>query len=182
MYRPELTTVAQGFDLYYPDIRKRQRTFDTSDAYRVLLKTFAQVYSSSPEELAKERSGDLDPVAAAAGIASRVAAVSAKVASDGYYRTKLTSDLVGRYIRGIRVEPHHEYPALSKVRLDIGTFKHVEVLKNFAYQSLIMSSMLKVAEHRGKDIVKSIFKTLTQPWVRGHGACLAVRGCAKSLI
>ena len=154
-------TVAQRLGLYYPEIRKRQRKFDTSDAYRVLLKTFAQVYSSSPEELAEEKSGDLDPVAAAAGIASRVAAVSAKIASDGYFRTKLTSDLVGRYIGGVRVEPNQEYPALSRVRLDIETFKQVEVLKNFAYQSLIMSSMLKVTEHRGKDIVKSIFKTLT---------------------
>jgi dGTPase len=44
--------------------------------------------------------------------------------------------------------------------LNIESFKSMEVLKNFAFVSLIMSPRLKVTEHRGKDIIQEIFRAL----------------------
>ena len=79
---------------------------------------------------------------------------------------KLTSDLVGTFIQGVEVIYDAGFPWQSKVRLKIETFKQVEVLKNFAYQSLIMSPRLKVAEHRGKEIVTAIFNALVKD--KGH--------------
>jgi dGTPase len=64
---------------------------------------------------------------------------------------------------------------------DDETFKKVEVLKNFAYQGLIMSPMLKVAEHRGKEIVQETFRALDS--AHGHllmpSDCRALYGALK---
>src|SRR5690606_39971905 len=48
----------------------------------------------------------------------------------------------------------------SKVDLSTKVRIGVEVLKNFTYESQILSPRLKVAEYRGKHIVKDIFKAL----------------------
>ena len=65
--------------------------------------------------------------------------------------------MVGRFIRGVTVKYVESCPPLSMAYLGMDTFKEVEVLKHFAYKSLIMSPMLKVVAYRGKDIVSDIF-------------------------
>jgi dGTPase len=88
--------------------------------------------------------------------------ISDSIASNGYLRAGLTSNLVGRFIRGVRLEQFDdEIPALSKIGLDAQILEEVEVLKHVTYQSLIMSPRLKVAEYRGREIVKSLFDVLT---------------------
>lgn len=94
--------------------------------------------------------------------ASKTYRSSIDLAGVGYYRTQLTSKLVGQFIQGVQFEANREIPALSKVYLDVGTAECVEVLKRFTYVSLIMSPRLKVAELRGKQIVKDIFSCLQE--------------------
>mgnify|MGYP000197478309 CR=1 FL=1 len=88
--------------------------------------------------------------------------VSKSYASVGYYRTNLTSELITRFISGIKFELNEDCPAMSKVFLDRETEILVEVLKVFSFESTIMSPRLKVSEARGYDIVKAIFEYLSR--------------------
>ena len=101
-------------------------------------------------------------------IASGVFQTSKQLSESGYFRSELTSHLVGRFIRGVTVKYVASCPPLSMAYLEMDTLKEVEVLKHFAYKSLIMSPMLKVVAYRGKDIVSDIFKALTS----SHGSML----------
>jgi dGTPase len=151
-------TVRQRLNRYYPEAALEEKDFTTNDVYHRMIMIFSKIYDVNQADYA-----GMDLIAAAAGMASSIAAMSDRTASDGYFRTQFTSDLVGLFIRNVHVRPNETYPALSRAYLDIETFKTVEVLKNFAYQALIMSSMLKVSEHRGKDIIKRIFEALSTP-------------------
>jgi dGTPase len=86
---------------------------------------------------------------------------SSAMARIGYARTQLTSALVGDFIDGVTFVGNERQPHSSVVELDNLTRRRVEVLKRFAYVSLIQSSRLKVAELRGKEIVSTIFATLS---------------------
>lgn len=152
----------------YAELPTDELDFDVRRVYQNLTQLFSGVYQDAGEVLNEIVSEELDfpatsdmAAAAATVISSYAVQASQRMTQNGYFRSKLTSDLVGKFIRGVRVEFDEEYPALTKVYLDIDVFKQVEVLKNFAYQALIMSPMLKVAEYRGKDIVKSIFNAVT---------------------
>lgn len=85
---------------------------------------------------------------------------SKDLADVGYFRTELTAKLVGEFIQGVRFQPNRQIPALSRVYLEQSIAERVEVLKRFSYVALIMSPRLKVAELRGKQIVKDIFSCL----------------------
>jgi dGTPase len=161
-------TVAERLATHYPNLPVSERAFEIGDAYVTLFEIFSEMYLPHQEEFTAVAKKRMDASVAAAVISAQIAALSEKTASEGYYRTKLTSELVGSFVRAIRVRVDKKNPALSQAYLDIATFKRVEVLKNFAYQALIMSPMLKVAEHRGKDIVKRIFEAINGP----HGDLL----------
>lgn len=85
---------------------------------------------------------------------------SKNLAEDGYLRIEFTSDLVGQAIAGVEFIFNEEYPPLSQVKLKKDILIRVEVLKNFTYESQILSPRLKVSEFRGKEIIKEIFKAL----------------------
>lgn len=85
---------------------------------------------------------------------------SKKLASDGYFRTELTSKMVNSFINGVKVEINTECPILSRVYFDDETLLRVNILKHFSYVSLISSSRLKVAESRGNEIVRKMFEKL----------------------
>ena len=94
---------------------------------------------------------------------------SDRIASNGYLRSKFTSELVGRFIRGVDVvEENDDIPALTKITLKRNIAEEVEVLKHFTYQSLIMSPRLQVAEYRGYEIVKFIFGVLADRDRKGY--------------
>ena len=147
-------TVAGRLERYYPDLPSAERAFSSTDVSKTLIDIFESVFVGSAGYFKRKAMDDLSK---AVGIANDASSTSARLAADGYHRTRLTSDLVGAFIRGVTVKLDWKTPALSQARLDVETFKRVEVLKNFTYESLIMSSMLKVARYRGKDIVRSIF-------------------------
>jgi dGTPase len=93
-------------------------------------------------------------------VAAEVQELSRKLAGDGYQRVKFTSSLVQNFLSGVEVVPNLTYPQLHQIRLKFNTFLFVEVLKNLTYYGIIRSPRLQVAEHRGKDIIKEIFKAL----------------------
>lgn len=136
--------------------------FSTKQVYETLAEIFSGVWGTGSEFLDDFSKGKLGHSEVSVLVTSYAEIASRKMATDGYYRSKLTSDFVGNFIRGVEVEFNDKNPALSKAYLNIEVFKKVEVLKNLAFQALIMSPRLKVAEYRGKDIVRSIFKAISE--------------------
>ena len=106
-----------------------------------------------------------------------IKAVSIKIfdqnlATNAIARTMFTSERVGQLIQQVEYIPNKEYPALSKVRLSRDALLEVEIYKHLNYETVIRSPQLAVVQHRGKDIVKKIFKAiyrsdgelLSAPW------------------
>ncbi len=85
---------------------------------------------------------------------------SQNIASNGSFRTQFTSRLVGKFIRKVSVQVDKENPILSRATLDDEIRVEIEVLKTLIYESQILSPKLKIAELRGKEIVKKIFDTI----------------------
>lgn len=96
----------------------------------------------------------------------RVYTTSDQLARDGYTRGDFSSGLVDKFINGVRIKFNDKCPALSKVYLDDDTRKIVEVMKHLTYEIIIMSPRLKIVEHRGYEVVKTIFDTLNSE--EGH--------------
>lgn len=97
---------------------------------------------------------------------------SKRMAESGYYRTEHTSLRVKGFMDGIRVDLDQNNPICSKVYLEDEIKLQVEVLKNFTYQSVIMSPRLKIAEFRGYDIVKDIFENIQKSVEKENGPSL----------
>lgn len=86
---------------------------------------------------------------------------SERVTSTGFARTAFSSALVGEFIRGVIFKVDKKNPALSKAILKRKIKRKVAILKRLNYELLIKSPMLKVAEHRGFDIVQTIFDRIS---------------------
>jgi dGTPase len=82
------------------------------------------------------------------------------VQQNGYLRTSFTSQLVGEFIQGVRLEVNKDLPALSEVVVDERVLKKIEVLKRYTFESHIEAARLKTVEFRGKDIVAEVFKCI----------------------
>jgi dGTPase len=153
--------IKKRLNKYYPDYSEKDREFTVDDVDRHLVGTLSNVFTTAEADVSAEDFAK-DPANAGIVIATHLAEASEKTATSGYYRTRFTSDLVGEFVRSIKIDENPTNPAFTIVRLEIEAFKRVEVLKNLAFQSLIMSSRLKVAEHRGKQIVHRIFQALKE--------------------
>ncbi len=141
-----------------------EATFTRQEVLATLLALFSDILSipDFDDEQSPQKKSGLAVRVERASIASAIYDASNSLCENGYLRTEFTSNLVGRFIRGIQTEYDATFPPLSKVYLSLATFKEVEVLKHFSFQSLIMSPMLKVVAHRGKDIVKNIFSAIKE--------------------
>ncbi|KAA5545080.1 deoxyguanosinetriphosphate triphosphohydrolase family protein [Adhaeribacter rhizoryzae] len=131
--------------------------------YELLAYTPEDIVSKFNTEFTSVSDDELNPrrvAEFASHFASTSYMMALDAAQDGYLRTQLTSTLVNRFIEGVDFEPNEDIPALSKVYLKKQTREEVEVLKNFTFTSQIESSRLKIAEVRGKEIVKTIFDAL----------------------
>ncbi len=87
---------------------------------------------------------------------------SLSLARDAFLRNKQTSDIVGYFINSIEFVPNKDRPSLSSVQFPSEVKKEVEVLKQFAYVTIINSPMLKIVEYRGSDIVESVFSAIKE--------------------
>lgn len=119
---------------------------------------FAEVWKSSVADIkaAKKSSSDVDIVKALL----EAYKLSKVVASDGYFRTAFTSNMIQFFIDGLEFIPNKSFPILSQIRFKDDVGKIVEILKHTTYETQIESARLKVAENRGKDIVMGIFNKL----------------------
>jgi len=86
---------------------------------------------------------------------------SKEVCNNGYNRVGLTSSLVNEFINGIEFKYNAQIPALSGVKLKEDTKMSVEILKQYTYEIVINSPMLKIPTYRGKEIVKQIFEIIS---------------------
>lgn len=89
-----------------------------------------------------------------------VQTASRNLSVDGYLRAQFTSSLITKYINAVEFLPNNEVPALSRVCLRPEVRAEVEVLKNVSFVGLILRPRLKLAEYRGKQIIKEMFETL----------------------
>ncbi len=103
----------------------------------------------------------LDPVKGSAGVPEYVD--SKLTAEIGYFRTKLTSELVGRFIRDVKVKSSTSANLrFAELEVPRGTLLGIAVLKHLNYLLMIMSPRLKVVEYRGYEVVKQIFQALVE--------------------
>jgi len=95
-------------------------------------------------------------------ITSLYYSTSRELCKNGYLRTDFTSKLIKKFMDGIIFEYHKSNPELSAVYFNDEIYVLVEVLKQFNYVSIINSPMLRVSEHRGRDIVKKIYTAIEE--------------------
>lgn len=145
-------------DESYSDLPEVDREFTIVEYNATLRAIFSGILDVEPPPIDSDGI-NLDEFNAA--VVSVVSSASDSLCKNGYFRTELTSQLVGRFVRAVNVvEFDDRRPALSKVRLDIGAFIAVEILKTVAFDAVIMSSRLKSAENRGRSIIAQIFAEL----------------------
>jgi dGTPase len=132
--------------------------FTADDVVDTLLDIFSGIFSLPKDLSAKTLScGDKNDLAL---LVTQISKISQQLGTSGYLRTRFTSDLVNEFIGGIEVDLDTECPPLSSVYLREDIFRKVEVLKHYTYEATIMSPRLKVVQHRGYEIVSTIFKAL----------------------
>jgi dGTPase len=83
-----------------------------------------------------------------------------RVARDSVERTSVTSQLIGRFVDSVVVEPFEECPALSYAHLPEATRLEVEILKNLTYLLVTESHRLRIVRVRGEEIVRTIFQEI----------------------
>ena len=150
----------------------KKKTFSQEEVKEILLTVFSNVYNyeSIGLSLARDEKGNqyivipkgITQEAMLGNIVNTISIGSKNVAEDGYIRNAFTSDLINGAINDVKFILNDKNPSLSEVFLEENSRIRVEVLKNFTYESQILSPRLKVAEYRGKEIVKEIFSVLSK--------------------
>lgn len=88
-------------------------------------------------------------------------------AEGDYYRNRLTSHLVGEFVRAVQVKPSDGFdPVFAEIHLDRDVWIKIETLKHLTFHFLIHSPRWKVVAWRSREIVKYLFDTLTAD--KGH--------------
>lgn len=149
-----------------------KKTYSSDEVREELFGIFSSVYNFDAFDLveAEDVEGDnyigipngTTKEAFLFNIVNTITKGSKRVAEDGYFRNIFTSELINSAIEGVKYTENKKNPALSDVYLEEKTRIRVEVLKNFTYESQILSPRLKIAEFRGKEIVKTIFDVLSK--------------------
>jgi dGTPase len=149
-------------ETYKEEARGRELTLRGFD--NLVVTTFEKVFKLSKELKAKHASKAKmnDNLLAEIGViaSGQTAARSDAICENGYLRGEFTSKLVNEFMNAVQIKVDPVYPQISKVYLDIDTFKKVELLKTISFKSIISSPRLKMAERRGGAIIEKIFHTL----------------------
>jgi dGTPase len=85
---------------------------------------------------------------------------SQAIAQINMLRTRFTSALIGLFVDAVKVKANPENPPLSKAYLDPPMRTKVELLKHLNFETVIRSHRLRVVAHRGRAIVRKIFKAI----------------------
>ena len=118
-----------------------------------VINVFAQVFEPDPDQISMSVDSLRD-------YSRRYTAYDA-IARNGYFRTKLSTELVGKAIESCMFILNRQFPALSSVRLSDDAKDRIEVLKQYTFTATIYSSRVKVTEYRGYEVVKGIFEALS---------------------
>lgn len=82
------------------------------------------------------------------------------VVDNGYVRSNFSAQLIRNSVNGVSINYNEECPSLSKLSIDKKSRIRIEILKQLAFQTQILSPRLKANEYRGKMIVETIFDSL----------------------
>lgn len=159
--RSVLATSGEVLDRVAEKVAKVTKSqFSAPDAWDI----FMDMFINHVDDERYEENFDSDDYSIAAKLANAIWLTSEinTVAEDGRIRTEFTSSLVGEFIDSVTFELNAEYPALSTISVPLKTRQKIETLKRFTYEATIRSSRLRLAEHRGHDIVKKIFDALAR--------------------
>lgn len=157
VYDAVVSTVNYRLSQQYSD---QPTTIDAVELQEILHFIFVELFEFGEGQLALLRNRKVSPAAKKMYYAVEAQQRSQLMASNGYYRTRLTSGLVQKFLEGIEVVENKDYSQLHTVRLERDTFVVVEVLKNLTYEAVIRSPALQVVEFRGKDIIGKIFNAI----------------------
>lgn len=92
---------------------------------------------------------------------------SRRVADDAYLRCRFTSRLVRELMKGVSVRaPVDGNLKFAQIEVERDVLLKIQTLKHLNYLLVIMSPRLRILEHRGYEIVKTLFQTLDAP--NGH--------------
>lgn len=134
--------------------------FDEEDLIEYLFLIFSEMFQLTAEEEHFLDRQDIPRDLKKLHEALQVTELSKRISNDGYERVKTTSDLVQRFMDGVIVDVYEPIPAMSNAKLDVETFKKVEVLKNITYEAVIMSPRMRVVEYRGYDVIRHMFDAI----------------------
>lgn len=129
---------------------------------RIVLSMMEDLFRPSQELLERMEKTDMSNEELSYALSAEMSAGSKILQEEGRYRNEFTSKLVYAFMSSIEFKWNAQEPSLSSVGLALGPFQAIEVLKRFAYESLVMSNRFKVADRRGREIIEHIFKALTQ--------------------
>lgn len=94
----------------------------------------------------------------------RTTAIGSKTLADnGYVRSQLTSWLIGRRVRSVKIfvpPEHKDVPALWQVRLEEDAYIETEILKNLIFEMLIRSPAFQASRYKGQRILTEIWRAL----------------------
>ncbi|MEX1196244.1 MAG: dNTP triphosphohydrolase [Pseudohongiellaceae bacterium] len=84
-----------------------------------------------------------------------------RLGEQAYDRNRLTSHLVGEFIRAVQVKPPTQSPVFAEIHLHKDVWIKIETLKHLTFHFLIHSPRWKVVAWRSREIVRYLFRTLS---------------------
>jgi dGTPase len=148
--------------IIYPKALCDREALTNEGVDRVVLSMMEELFQPSHEVFDRMQRTDMSYEELSYALSAQVSAASTTLQEEGRFRNEFTSKLVYAFMSDIEFIWNPEAPALSSVRLKLGTFQAIEVLKRYAYEALVMSNRFKMADRRGREIIEHIFNALTQ--------------------
>jgi dGTPase len=77
---------------------------------------------------------------------------------NGYFRTKVTSYIIGMFIRGISIkEVNEERPWLSQIHIDENVLLKIELLKKITLYSIILTPKMEARNFQAAEMIERMF-------------------------
>jgi len=161
IYEATANTINNRISKFYKDIENYKFHFlDAASVQNGLEIIFQDIFDMSDVDFEVINDPKIDQNKKKLLLARSAGATSSYVAQNGYARTQITSHYIQRFMDAVEFIPNSEHPELSQVRLEIETFKVVEIMKNVFFNYIILSPELQTFEYRGRDIIETIFKAI----------------------
>ncbi|MDH2354151.1 dNTP triphosphohydrolase [Bradyrhizobium sp. SSUT112] len=147
----------------YPKEISAREALTVDGIDRIIFTMMKDLFQPSQRLVERAQTTNMTDSELSYALSAEVSAGSKTLQEEGRLRSEFTSKLVYAFMSDIEFVLNSKIPALSSVRLKLGTFQSIEVLKRFAYEALVMSNRFKMADRRGREIIEHVFKALAQP-------------------